>query len=175
MTTSLDVSGWAGDIIEFMDLMSGVTTGSVSLWLMGNVGTLNLAIDEAFSTSGTNAIIPEMDLGVMAIYTKMYECYYMKKTATQQLHLTKGAGAWIAIEGTEEQGAIKRVSGVELARLYKSLFNDCQAELKDMLDWYNQGGGNGYSNLPHQVLYDHNSYFATSVPNVFTRYNFLSY
>lgn len=151
MASSTNLSGWAGDIINSMEL-SGVTTGSIVSWLQNNVGSLNLSLREEYAlTSGQ--ILPEMSINAMAIYTQMYECYYLAKEGRRAAQL--GYDDWVEIQG-EDQGKIRKVSKSELSKNFLSLSKECQENLKNLTNWYINEGGNGEmpSRIPLQVIGD---------------------
>ncbi len=159
MPSSTDLSGWAGDIIESMEL-SGVLTGSVVSWLENNIGSLNLALREEYGLI-SGQILPEMSVNAMAIYTQMYECYYLAKEGRRSAQL--GFDDWVEIDG-EEQGRIRKVSKSELSKNFISMAKECQENLKNLTKWYVHEGGNGEnpSRLPLQVIGD--QAFKCSIP-----------
>ncbi len=145
MSSSLNLSGWAGDIIESLDL-SGITTGSVASWLRTNVGSLNLVTRSEYETSGDNAIIPEMSGNVIYLYSKMYECNYLSQESRRASLL--GYNDWIEIQG-EDQGSIRKVSKSEISKNLLALSKLCKEELAVTIKEYNNTNG---GNLPHQIL-----------------------
>lgn len=144
MASSLDVSGWAGEVISYLDL-SGVTTGSVAAWMRSNVGNLNLTIREEFSVSGSNAIVPEMSQSEIAIYSKMYECSYLTSESRRAAQL--GYKDWVEIKG-DDQGSIRKVSKSELSKNLISLSRICKEDFNSLVNEYITSSGN----LPFQVL-----------------------
>lgn len=145
MSSSLNLSGWAGDIIESLDL-SGITTGSVASWLRTNVGSLNLVARSEYETSGDNAIIPEMSGNVIYLYSKMYECNYLSQESRRASLL--GYNDWIEIQG-EDQGSIRKVSKSEISKNLLALSKLCKEELAVIIKEYNNSNG---GNLPYQIL-----------------------
>ena len=145
MTSSLDLSGWAGDIISYMSL-SGVTTGSVASWLRSNVGNLNLVTRSSYETSGDNAIIPDMSGNAIFVYSKMYECNYLAQESRKASLL--GYSDWVEIQG-EDQGSIRKVSKSEISKNLLALSKQCKEELGELISEYNNSNG---GNLPYQVL-----------------------
>jgi hypothetical protein len=152
MPSSTDLSGWAGDIIESMEL-SGVTTGSVVSWLENNVGNLNLSLHTTGFYLLSGDILPEMTVNEMAIYTQMYNCYYLAKESRRAAQL--GYDDWVEVNG-QDQGSIRKVSKSELSKNFHSLAKDCNSKLEDLLDWYLNQGGNGEdpARMPLQVIGD---------------------
>jgi hypothetical protein len=145
MSSSLNLSGWAGDIIQYLDL-SGTTTGSVASWLRTNVGSLNLVIRSEYETSGDNAIVPEMSGNVVYLYSKMYECNYLSQESRRASLL--GYNDWIEIQG-EDQGSIRKVSKSEISKNLLALSKLCKEELAVIIKEYNNSNG---GNLPYQIL-----------------------
>lgn len=152
MPSSTDLSGWAGEIIESMAL-SGVTTGSVVSWLENNVGNLNLSLHTTGYYLLSGDILPEMSTNAMAIYTQMYECFYLSKEARRAAQL--GYDDWVEING-QDQGSMRKVSKSELSKNFTTLAKDCNQRLNDLLDWYLNEGGNGETpgRIPVQVIGD---------------------
>jgi hypothetical protein len=146
MYSSLDLSGWAGEILEDY-AFSGVTTGSVVSWLENNVGKLNLALKENFYYI-TGIILPEMNVPATEVYTKMYECNYLTKQAREASYL--GISDWVEIEGAD-QGKIRKVSKTEAAKELRGLSKDCKEELASMIKGYNAQVSGDY-NTHLQVL-----------------------
>lgn len=143
-TTLSDLSGWAGQILDSLN-ETGIATGSTVLWLTSNLGKLNSYIGSGFYYSG-EAIYPDMDASVSGIYTEMYYCYYLDRQANKFL----GAAGydWTSIDGSE-QGSIRKVSRNEQAKTYRMLANDCQARMKELIDFYKS-----YASSPvYQILY----------------------
>jgi hypothetical protein len=148
MYSSLDLSGWAGEILEEYGY-SGVTTGSVVSWLENNVGALNVALEENYYYI-TGIILPEMNQPATVVYTKMYECSYLAKQARQASYL--GMSDWIEIEG-QDQGKIRKVSKTEAAKELRGLSNDCKSELAALIKGY-RGQISGQYYQPTQVIGD---------------------
>lgn len=148
MASSVNLSGWAGEIIEDMEL-SGVTTGSVVSWLGNNLGNLNNLLGSEYEyVSGdiSGAILPEMETGPIDIYEKMYECQYLSKKARQAA--TLGFSDWIQIDG-DDQGSIRKVSKTEVAKELRGQAKDCKLELEDLVNVYNASQSGA---LPNQVI-----------------------
>jgi hypothetical protein len=145
MISSLDLSGWAGEIIYIFDL-SGTTTGSVTSWMRTNVGNLSLVIRKEFEVSGENAIIPEMENSELGIYTKMYECYRLTQEAKNAALL--GYTDWVEVKG-DDQGSVRRVSKSELSKNLISLSRICKDELNTLINEYLVSDG---SRDPYQIL-----------------------
>lgn len=151
MISSLDLSGWAGYIIEEYGI-SGTTTGSVVTWLENNVGKLNMLIKENYYVSGDpSQILPEMNDMAESIYTKMYECWYLKRQASQASVM--GITDWIEIEGAD-QGRIRKVSKTEAAKELRGLANDCNSELLKLISAY-LGQIDGVYRVPTQIIGDY--------------------
>jgi hypothetical protein len=150
MYSSLNLSGWAGQILDDY-LISGVTTGSVVSWLESNVGKLNILIKENFYVeyiSGSGEILPEMNQPATSIYTKIYECEYLSRQAKQAAYL--GISDWVELEGAD-QGKIRKVSKTEASKELRNLAKDCKSELTDLIKDYKAQVSGEYL-IPSQVL-----------------------
>lgn len=151
MSNSIDLSGWGGEIIEALGL-SGVTTGSVVVWLQTNLGQLNLALRSDFSYIADSGIFDasgiSMDEVAMNIYSKMYECAVYRKKSVQASQL--GFSDWIEIAG-DQQGSIRKVSKTELSKELRGIYKDCNDELNQAIMWYRRNGGPNPDGMPKQV------------------------
>jgi len=148
VASSLNISGWAGEIIDEMEL-SGVTTGSIVSWLENNLGSLNNSLDTSFeflSGDVSGIILPEMSLTEIDIYEKMYECQYLSKKARQAASL--GLTDWLQIQG-DDQGLIRKVSKTEVAKELRGQAKDCKEELFNFIYGYSRGQSGA---LPQQVV-----------------------
>lgn len=142
--SSSDLSGWASGIVECGGY-SGVSYGSVHCWLENNLGSLNLFLGENYVLE-SGVIVPEMPQTDMAIYTQMYDCYFLKRAARQSSAYALTEGAWSRIQG-DEQGFIARSSPSEVSKVFRGLATDCKDCLSDMLYEKNRQGA-----YPRQVL-----------------------
>jgi len=133
MASPSQLSGWAGRILESLD-EAGITTGRVVSWLQNNLYKINNALSTGFY-SEDGYILPEMTLNESGIYEQMYICDYYEKKGNSAL----GAFAydWTEIQG-DKQGSIRRVSRNETAKTYRSYANDCRANLKELINWYQE-------------------------------------
>ena len=148
--SSLNLSGWAGSILDEYGV-SGVTTGSIVSWLENNVGQLNIAIQENFYVeyvSGSGEILPEMNQPAINIYTQMYNCQDLAKQAKQAAYL--GISDWVELEGAD-QGKIRKVSKTEASKELRALSKDCKEELSQMIRDYKSQITGDYM-MPSQVI-----------------------
>lgn len=151
MSTSADLSGWAGELLDLYGF-TGVTTGSVVTWLQTNLGSLNLALKTEYQYSGsgiydaTGGLMGEIEMG---IYSQFYECYMYKKLAVQASQL--GFNDWIQLDG-DGQGGIRKVSKTELGKELRATAKDCNADLDKQILWYRRNGGPNPEGMPKQVI-----------------------
>ncbi len=149
---STDLSGWAGELIDLYGL-SGITTGSVVVWLETNVGSLNLALKTEYGTVSGSGIL-DITGGLMGdmemnIYSEMYECYIYRKKSIQASQL--GFSDWVELEG-DEQGKIRKVSKTELAKELRASARDCNNDLNQQILWYRRNGGPNPEGMPKQII-----------------------
>jgi hypothetical protein len=149
---SSNLSGWAGELIDLYGL-SGVTTGSVVVWLETNVGSLNLALHSEYATVSGSGIV-DITGGLMGdmemdIYSQMYECYIYKKKSVQAAQL--GFNDWIQLDG-DQQGGIRKVSKTELAKELRNASRDCNKDLDKQILWYRRNGGPNPEGMPRQII-----------------------
>lgn len=142
--SSSDISGWASGVID-VGGYSGVSITSVAWWLTNNLGGLNLKIGSEYLIEN-DLISPEMPINDMAVYTQMYDCFFLSKAARQTSAYSLTDVAWSKIHG-DEQGIIFRSTPSEVAKVYRGLATDCKDCLDDMIYSYNQS-----LNAPRQVL-----------------------
>jgi hypothetical protein len=142
--SSSDISGWASGIID-VGGYSGVSVVSVAWWLQNNLGGLNLKIGSEYSIQ-EDIISPEMPIEDMAVYTQMYDCFFLKRAARQTSAYALTDVAWSKIHG-DEQGIIFRSTPSEVAKVFRGLASDCKECLEDMVFHYNQA-----LSAPRQVL-----------------------
>lgn len=142
--SSSDLSGWASGMIDCAGY-SGVSISSVVCWLENSLGELNVRLSSEYELV-SGAISPNMPDSDMAIYTQMYDCYFLKRAARQASAYALTDSAWSRIDG-DEQGFISRSTPSELAKVYRGLATDCNECLDDLVYKYNMGKA-----LPRQVL-----------------------
>ena len=142
--SSANLTGWASGMIECGGY-SGISQSAVICWLENNLGNLNLKIDTSYSLSGS-AVSPTMSGDHMAIYTQMYDCFFLSRAARQASAYALTEAAWSRIEG-DEQGLIARSTPSEVAKVYRGLSKDCKECVDSMVFKYNQNKA-----LPRQVL-----------------------
>lgn len=133
MTTPSQLSGWAANILNGLSDTT-TTTGSVVLWLQSNLSKLNLAIETSFELVSGAYIDPALNMNQSGIYEEMYYCDYLRKRAS---NLLGGTNFKDIVEfAGDEQGRVRWVSFNERAKTYKTLANDCNTSLKELINWY---------------------------------------
>lgn len=141
-------SGWAGNIIANVD--TGLSTGSVVLWLQNSLYKLNLAINTNFYLDTGNYIAPDTMTAVQSgIYGEMYYCDYLAKKSSQAVAYNDYD--WSEIEG-EKQGRIRRTSKNEHSKNLRLQADKCREDIKAIIDGYFNNYSNGI--LVGQVLYN---------------------
>lgn len=152
MYSSFDLSGWAGQIIDEMGISGTTTTGSVVSWLENNVGSLNLVLHEDFVLVSGQIFDPpeniEMNQMAANIYTQMYECSSLSKSAHQAAYL--GITDWVELEGAD-QGKIRKVSKTEAAKELRAASKDCKETLAQLIKNY-RGQVSGVFFSPTQII-----------------------
>jgi hypothetical protein len=142
--SSSDLSGWASGMIDCGGY-SGVSVSSVVCWLENSLGDLNIKLSKEYSLV-SGVVSPEMSINDMAVYTQMYDCFFLQKAARQASAYALTDSAWSRIDG-DEQGYIARSTPSEIAKVYRGLATDCKTCVEDMIFQYNQSLA-----LPRQVL-----------------------
>ena len=142
--SSSDLSGWASGMIDCGGY-SGISISSVNCWLENNLGLLNVKLGTEYSLE-SGVVTPEMGSTDMAVYTQMYDCFFLKRASRQTSTYALSELAWSRIEG-DEQGFISRSTPSEVAKVFRGLATDCEACLGDLVYEYNRAGC-----LPRQVL-----------------------
>lgn len=142
--SSADLTGWASGMISCGGY-SGISQSAVVCWLENNLGDLNIKLGTSYSLSG-GAVSPTMSGTHMAVYTQMYDCYFLSRAARQASAYALTETAWSKIEG-DEQGLIARSTPSEVAKVYRGLAKDCKECVDGMVAKYNRGRA-----LPRQVL-----------------------
>ena len=142
--TSSDLSTWASGMIDCGGY-SGISISSVKCWLENNLGLLNVKLDTDYSLV-SGVVTPEMNIADMAIYTQMYDCFFLKRASRQTSAYALSESAWSRIQG-DEQGFISRSTPSEIAKVFRGLATDCEGCLDDLLHEYNRS-----KCLPRQVL-----------------------
>lgn len=142
--SSSDISGWASGIIDCGGY-SGISISAVSCWLNNSIGSLNLKLGSEYELV-SGSIFPEMSVEDMAVYTQMFDCYFLKRAARQSSAFSLTDLGWSKIQG-DEQGIIQRSTPSEVAKVYRGLATDCDECLNNMVFQYHRG-----KCLPTQVL-----------------------
>lgn len=147
--TSPQISGWAYRIHGNLE-DSTVSVGMIVSWLENNLYRINigLPVTTEYTMSGDN-IVPDMTQAISGIYEEMYYCEYMKRKA--RLFLGASAYDWVEMEGNE-QGRIRKVSRNDQAKTWRTLSQDCEKRVQELIAWYEDT----YSQyaMADQVLYN---------------------
>lgn len=133
MATSLvDLTQWVENIYEGWG-ETGISISRGVSWLQNNLYRLNTALTTSFTTTSSGTIEPGLNSFESGIYTEMYFCDYLNKKANQAL----GAMAydWTEMD-MAEMGTIRKVSRNETAKTYRSMSNDCEKRLTELITWY---------------------------------------
>jgi hypothetical protein len=147
--TSTELSGWAYRIQGNLE-DSTVSVGMIISWLQNNLYKINISlpVPVEYSISG-DSIAPDMTSAISGIYEEMYYCDYMKKKCRMSL----GAASydWVEVDGAD-QGRIRRVSKNEQAKTWRTLYQDCEKRIDELIKWYEDT----YSEYPmaDQILYN---------------------
>lgn len=116
-----------------LDEPSTVNPSFISGWMVNaaNVGKLNNLISTNY-TGVNGTISPEIGQEEAAIYSEMYQSLYYKQRINENL----GAGGvqWVELENGDSR--VRRASPTEVAKVYKDLLRECNANLKDLITNY---------------------------------------
>jgi len=158
---------WSENILSSYQ-ESGISPSSVAVWLRGNLGKLNLAINGSYYLSG-DCILPEFSTNISGIYESIFECDYLRKKSVSLIN-TGGGLDWSELNG-DGQGTIRRVSKNEQIKTLRTMSQDCQERLNQLIEWYNGGdAGAGVT----QVLTDFRGDISTYVLNNFPSCDYYS-
>ena len=132
------------------------TVGSISGWLEANVGLLNTRIYSSYSGSG-DFVTPtgNFKFEEEAIFKQLYlKNFYVKKVRSVLRGIDNSVDFISLREG---DSMITRTNKNEIAKTYKSLSNDAEANLKDLISQYNL-----YNAKPLQVAGSDGSFSGVS-------------
>lgn len=134
MTSPAALSDWAVRILDNLD-ETGIAVPFVVTWLQNNLYRLNFALGTGFVCDSSGYISPDMNQYESGVYENQYFCYYYQKKMNQLL----GAAGydWTEIRG-EDDGSIRKVSRNEAAKTYRTMYQDCQTSLKELIQWYQE-------------------------------------
>jgi hypothetical protein len=122
----------------------GVTIDSISGWLENNIGQLNNTLHTSFS--GINGNIDGLNLEEQSIYKEMYlSHYYTKQTRNTIRGIADDTNGNI-LSVRDGDNAITFVNKNEVSKVYKTLAQDADKKLMDLVAKYNS-----YQSSPRQV------------------------
>jgi hypothetical protein len=123
---------------------SGVTVESISGWLENNIGQLNNVLYTNFS--GVNGEVSGLNLEEQDIFKEMYlHHYYIKQTRNTIRGIANDTNGNI-LSVRDGDNAITFVNKNEVSKVYKTLAQDANEKLIDLVSKYNS-----YQASPRQV------------------------
>lgn len=123
---------------------SGVTVESISGWLENNIGQLNNVLYTNFS--GVNGEVSGLNLEEQNIFKEMYLYhYYVKQTRNTIRGIANDTNGNI-LSVRDGDNAITFVNKNEVSKVYKTLAQDADKKLMDLVAKYNS-----YQSSPRQV------------------------
>lgn len=123
---------------------SGVTVESISGWLENNIGQLNNVLYTNFS--GVNGEVSGLNLEEQNIFKEMYLYhYYVKQTRNTIRGIANDTNGNI-LSVRDGDNAITFVNKNEVSKVYKTLAQDANEKLIDLVSKYNS-----YQASPRQV------------------------
>lgn len=132
------VSGLAQVIYDDLEPPS-VTVLGISGWLDNNIGKLNIALDECYTTVSGD-FTPAFDNQLSGIYQELYKLNYYQKQIRYAVNgvAMKGTGSAIDwVELREGDSVIRRANPAELARIYSAEKREVESNLRRLVAYYN--------------------------------------
>ena len=123
---------------------SGITVDSISGWLENNIGQLNNTIYTSFS--GVSGNIDGMKLEEQDIFKEMYLCHYYTKQTRKTIRGIADDTNGNIVSVRDGDNAITFVNKNEVSKVYKTLAQDANGKLMDLVTRYNS-----YQASPRQV------------------------
>lgn len=145
----------SGEIYDELDDPTDITSASILSWLQENIGKLNNALTTTYQVVGGDTDSPLGD-----IESSIYKMMYMVRYYNRQLMANLGAAAYDSaiIELTEGNRNVRKVSKNEIAKIWRMLKNDTQAELDAMIQSYQFSNSN-----PNVVVTNSDGYKGTDL------------
>lgn len=129
--------------IEFDGDSDVMPRSHISGWLSENLGYLNTLLNTSYS--GSDA---DIDLEAQAIYKELYLSHYYRKQSRNALRglisTSEGRGDILSLK--DGDSSVTFTNKNEVAKVYKSMADDCQARLDKLVSQYNI-----YQSSPLQV------------------------
>lgn len=114
---------------------TGVTVESISGWLDNNIGQLNNALYTSFS--GVGGEVSGLNLEEQAIFKQMYlSHYYTKQTRNTIRGIANDTNGNI-LSVRDGDNAITFVNKNEVSKVYKTLAQDADSKLMELVTRYN--------------------------------------
>ena len=150
----------------------------ISAWLESNIGLLNILIHKDYRIDAYLDVDPILQPEEIAIFTQLYLKEYYKRQSQLALKnvtsstttTTTGESSFTMSEWTELRegdSSIKRQSlvstpqqKIQAAQAYKSIANDADIKLKELVHYYNS-----YNSAPRQVIPEDSNIVECSVKN----------
>jgi hypothetical protein len=123
---------------------TGVTVESISGWLENNIGQLNNALYTSFS--GVNGEVAGLNLEEQNILKEMYLYHYYTKQTRNTIRGIANDTNGNILSVRDGDNAITFVNKNEVSKVYKTLAQDANAKLMDLVARYNS-----YQASPRQV------------------------
>lgn len=138
---SCNLVAWSERILE--NIGTGIsTTGSIVNWLQDHPFLLNAAFGTSYFLSG-QCIEPTLTSNHSGVYEEMWYCSLYKKLAIQNLGVNQLTVKDLSEVEVEGQGRMRFVSRNENAKTLRLQANDCEANLKKLIDDLNENAGGG--------------------------------
>lgn len=123
---------------------TGVTVESISGWLENNIGQLNNTIYTSFS--GVSGSVEGLNLEEQNIFKEMYLYHYYTKQTRNTIRGIANDTNGNILSVRDGDNAITFVNKNEVSKVYKTLAQDANAKLMDLVTRYNS-----YQASPRQV------------------------
>jgi uncharacterized protein YacL (UPF0231 family) len=129
------ISGLATKIFqtEFDGDTGAMPRSYIEAWLESNLGQLNSLINTSYSGIGA-----ELDLESSALYKEMYMSNYYKKQSRNALRgLVGDSNGSDILSLRDGNSAVTFTNKNEVAKVYKSLAQDCEEKINKLAHQYN--------------------------------------
>lgn len=125
----MDLSDIADEIFTELAEPSDISVASIMYWLETNTGQLNAFISTSFVSTSTT-ITPDPSGVEKQIFKMLYTAYYYRR----QMNRNLGAAALVGISEVKEGNrTVKRFDRTSVAKSYKSLIDDVNRELTELI------------------------------------------
>lgn len=143
----MNVSDIATELFIELEEPSDISVGAISTWLSANIGKFIGGLDTNFSLSNDGEVSPVLSNEEKAIFKLFYLVHYYGRQLRKNLCAASYDSSIVEI--TEGNRTVRKVSKNEVAKTWRTVVKDTQAELDDMILGYKIG-----ASMPKQINAD---------------------